>query len=240
MSDYRNSHQGAGKGTSYHASFTSNRYRSYIWQREQVILNKILRLQCQGDVDHLDFACGTGRILSFLEPRVCASVGIDISQEMLIVARRASPRSEIIQADLTRGTPLGNRKFQLITAFRFFPNAEPSLREEALGAITRHLSRDGLLVLNNHKHSGSLLRKSVRLIGREPGGGMSYQECIDLVSKHGLEISAIHPVCIVPSSEQTVLFPIPVLNVLDNLSCATPNSWRVAENIILQCRWRDS
>ena len=78
---------------------------------------------------HLDFACGTGRILEYFAGRVDSSTGVDVSDSMMEVAGRWPPKAELIEADLTQNDVLGDRRFNLITAFRFFPNAEPELRQ---------------------------------------------------------------------------------------------------------------
>jgi len=86
-----------------------------------VILDEILSTFYKDiKIYHLDFACGTGRILHYLAGRVSCSVGVDLSPSMIEVASRNNKTSEIIQTDITRNDVLGERKFNLITAFRFF------------------------------------------------------------------------------------------------------------------------
>lgn len=66
--DYRVSHLNADKGVRYHAEFSSNPYRSMVWEMEKSILDRILNVfykSCQKRINHLDFACGTGRILAY-------------------------------------------------------------------------------------------------------------------------------------------------------------------------------
>ena len=155
---YRESH--LHKGTDYHETFVSFPHRATIWGLEQWLLLKIVRKHFLNEPPrHLDFACGTGRILGYLSPYCRSAVGVDISASMLDVARGNETRAEIMEADITRDDILGKREFDLITAFRFFPNAEFELRKEALGALARHLSGEGVLVFNNHKNAGSLRRR---------------------------------------------------------------------------------
>ena len=73
--------------------------------------------------------------MSYLEDRTKSAVGVDLSPSMLEVARKNKRSAEIIEADLTRSDVLGDRKFNLITAFRFFPNAEAELRSEAMQVL---------------------------------------------------------------------------------------------------------
>jgi len=119
--DYRNSHLQPGKGQAYHDKFLNNPYRKMVWELEKRILDEILSTFYKDiKIYHLDFACGTGRILHYLAGRVSCSVGVDLSPSMIEVASRNNKTSEIIQTDITRNDVLGERKFNLITAFRFF------------------------------------------------------------------------------------------------------------------------
>jgi SAM-dependent methyltransferase len=65
-------------------------YASRIWDLQRPLLEEII-LQHLAEVRHslalLDFACGTGRVLSTLEPLVISADGIDTSPEMVAVAR---------------------------------------------------------------------------------------------------------------------------------------------------------
>ena len=71
---------------------------------------------------------------------------------MLEEAQRKLKRTEIIQADITKEDIFAGREFNLITAFRFFLNAEENLRKDALNTITSLLSEDGYFVFNNHRN----------------------------------------------------------------------------------------
>ncbi len=65
-------------------------YASFIWDLQRPVLEKILadfRQTQSGPVRLLDFACGTGRVISCLEPLVDEAEGIDISENMVAVAR---------------------------------------------------------------------------------------------------------------------------------------------------------
>jgi len=153
---YRDSHRYAQKGAEYEAYYESRSWQRFLWSREQEVLLKILEKYFAGREIHLlDFACGTGRVTSFLENRVKTSTGVDVSGSMLAVAREKLSRTEIIEADITVDNVLRGRSFNLITAFRFFLNAESSLRSAAMEALARLLSDDGYLVFNNHQNYGS-------------------------------------------------------------------------------------
>lgn len=152
--DYRSSH--LQKGDVYDNALASDPFDRFMAVRETAVLGDILsRLFPNGVRRHLDFACGTGRILSIVRGIAAESYGVDISESMLRKARQTCPKAALICADLTRETrDIG--QFGLVTAFRFFGNAEDTLRRAALSAIHGLLEPGGYLVLNNHRNPRSL------------------------------------------------------------------------------------
>ena len=83
--DYRKSHTAPGKGMSYEKSFNEHSYRKYVSSWEKKILENLVNKCFQGDlkIRYLDFACGTGRIIGYMEDLVDTSIGVDISDSML-------------------------------------------------------------------------------------------------------------------------------------------------------------
>jgi SAM-dependent methyltransferase len=157
---YRQSHSAPGYGQRYDANYAVGYYAAIFREVESRILEKIF-LDLRGGRDSLlDFACGTGRITRLAEPHFRRVVGVDVSEAMLQRARAAGNQDYVMQ-DLTRH-PL-NEKFSVITAFRFFLNAEPALRRDALGAIKNHLAPGGRLVCNIHMNSRSVMGLIYRL-----------------------------------------------------------------------------
>jgi len=196
---YKDSHKYAQKGAEYEAFYQMQPWEGFLWSREQKIILKILEKYFKGrDIHLLDFACGTGRITSFLEDRVTTSTGVDVSGSMLAVAKRKLKRTEIIKADITTEDVLQGRKFNLITAFRFFVNAEPALRCSAMQALAGLLSEDGYFVFNNHQSYGSPWIKLRWLRHRQvnPQGifnVMTIGQMRELVECVGLEIVELYP-----------------------------------------------
>ena len=163
------------RGSDYHHTFSPevNPYRAMVWRLEQRVLDGVLRDHLDSrNVALLDFACGTGRIMGHLLGRVASVTGVDVSPSMMEIARKVAPGAELIEADLTQSDVLGERCFELVTAFRFFPNAEPELRRAVMQALARHLSPEGVLVFNNHKNRDSLRRRISRFLGREVTRGI--------------------------------------------------------------------
>ena len=74
------------------------------------------------------------------------------------------------QIDITRQS-LGDT-FDVVTAFRFFLNAEQQLRREVLEAIRKHLKPDGRLVCNIQMNATSAMGVASRV-----GTTFPIQEC---------------------------------------------------------------
>ena len=196
---YRESHKYEGKGAEYEAYYQNKAWQRFLWSREKEIILRILeKYFADRDIHLLDFACGTGRITELLENRVKTSTGVDVSGSMLAIAREKLKRTEIIETDITAENVLQPRKFNLITAFRFFLNAEPELRSAAIKAIAELLDEDGYLVFNNHQNSGSpwIKLRYARYRKKNPEGTfniMSNEQMKKLVEGAGLEIVEIYP-----------------------------------------------
>ena len=237
---YRQSHQYAAKGAEYERHYETQAWERFLWSREQEILLEILEKYVAGrDVHLLDFACGTGRITSLLEDRVETSTGIDISGSMLAIARKKLKRTEIIKADITVDNVLKPRTFNLITAFRFFLNAEPELRSSAVRELTDLLTEDGCLVFNNHHHLGS---PWIRLLyarhrWKNPEGifnVMSIEQMEALVESAGLEIVEMYPVGFFHPPKVPVSYRLN--RVIDNVACRFKSLDRFSESPIVVCR----
>jgi ubiquinone/menaquinone biosynthesis C-methylase UbiE len=238
---YRDSHKRETKVAEYEACYQNNAWYRFLWSREQKIILRIVDKYLKGkDIHLLDFACGTGRITEFLENRVKTSTGIDVSGSMLAIAGKKLKRTELIKADITEVNVLKPRKFNLITTFRFFLNAEPELRLAAIKALAELLDEDGFLVFNNHQNSGSPWVKMRNLYHRKypqvTYNVMSIEQMAKLVQEAGLEIIEICP---------TGFFHPPRIPVPFHLSRAIDSAAgkfkflnRFSENTIAVCRWK--
>ncbi len=195
--DYSTSHQ--QKGGAYHAKFIEKRGRALMWTMEKAFLEEVVRERPPRRI--LDVATGTGRIAGWLKSVVpSASVtGIDISESMLAVARESCPDVEFRVVDLLSELPdLG--QFDLITAFRFFPNADDQLRTHAARTIATLLAPGGRLVFNNHRNFWSASYILQRLTGRSAEGATN-RELLDLFAGAGLSVVARQSVGVWPQNE---------------------------------------
>ncbi|MEM8950080.1 MAG: class I SAM-dependent methyltransferase [Pseudomonadota bacterium] len=207
--DYRTSHQ--GKGEDYQNRFSGASHRALMWRIEQRILKALLHKHFAepGQVRLLDFACGTGRILRLLESDVGTATGVDVAQSMLDVAKRHVQKARLLCADITKADDLDDQRFDLITAFRFFPNAEPALRDEAMAKLVALLAPGGLLMFNNHLRLDSARHRALlakdrrgRLKNRRRLHGMSDREVADLAARHGLEIVESRHLGVLPVTKE--------------------------------------
>jgi SAM-dependent methyltransferase len=188
---YRTSHASTDYGQRYRRTYERGYYR-YQWEQiEKPILDRLFDEQwSRGARSILDFACGGGRILSIGEQCFEMSCGVDVSGSMLIEARRVCHKSDLVLQDITT-KPLGST-FDVVTAFRFFLNAEPELRKEALQAIRQALNPGGVLIANVHVNSRSILgcvyRLRNTLFGRTIANTLSYRTFEETLRANGFRI----------------------------------------------------
>ena len=238
MPGYRDSH--LDKGADYHRRFTENPYRRMMWGFEQRFLLEILRgIPASEELLHLDFACGTGRILAFLEGRVGRSVGVDVSESMLATARAENPDLDLRRIDITRTTAWTDETFDLVTAFRFFPNAESELRREVLHALRQVVSDGGRLVFNNHMNRESLPYRLMRMRGKEPAlPWMSHAEIAPVLEDSGWDVERTFHVGLLPSSENRLILPERLLTSLESMGTRLNFLTQLSTDVLYVCRPR--
>jgi ubiquinone/menaquinone biosynthesis C-methylase UbiE/DNA-binding transcriptional ArsR family regulator len=112
--------------------------------------------------DLLDLGTGTGRMLEIFGPHVARAVGIDLSREMLAVARVNLERAELRNCTIRQGDiyqlPLGNATFDAAIFHQVLHYADrPSL---AIAEAARTLRTQGRLVIVDFApHALESLRK---------------------------------------------------------------------------------
>jgi SAM-dependent methyltransferase len=194
-SSYRDSHLGAAKARSYDEDLWDLRAAKGLdWLVEQRLLADILRSgRSPAPCSAADFACGTGRVLEFLGRYLPAPVGIDVSPDMLARAGARCPRARLIRGDVTTTPGLAPGPFDLITAFRFFLNAEPSLRSDVLAWMRASLQPRGLVVANFHLNPASLrgIYLRLRMDPAERVSMMGIAEARRLFTDHGFTVRQI-------------------------------------------------
>jgi O-antigen/teichoic acid export membrane protein/SAM-dependent methyltransferase len=192
---YRLSHLGPEKARAYDDDLWDPRAAKGLdWLVEQQLLADVLRSRVpSGPQAAADFACGTGRVLEFLSRYYASPVGIDVSPDMLALARDRCPRATVVLGDVTTIPALAPGPFDLITAFRFFLNAEPDLRSSALSWMQGALRPGGLVVANFHLNPVSLRGTYLRL-RMQPAtrpSMMTSEEARQLFLAHGFTVQRI-------------------------------------------------
>ena len=189
---YRASHFGAEKARAYDEDLWDLRAAKGLdWLIEQRFLADLLRSRLPpGPQSVADFACGTGRVLEFLGRHYPHPVGIDISPDMLALARDRCPEATVVLGDVTTSPALAPGPFDLITAFRFFLNAEPDLRSAALTWMRGALRPSGFVVANFHLNPvslrGTYLRLRMKPAARPPM--LSLEDARQLFVAHGFTV----------------------------------------------------
>ena len=249
--DYRDSHTRKGKGKEYHDSFSFYPYRKNMWEWEKQQLDKILDKKLKLDSNILDFACGTGRILKYLAGKSQNVTGVDLSDSMLEITKKNLPQIEVIKADLTRDNVLKNqnRQFDVITAFRFFLNAQNSLRIEVLNELHPLLKEDGILIFNNHGNSGNLgvfLGQFVQL--KNPFvkperrvnnyNVLSESKMKKVLKNTGFEIIKTHHRSVVPVLTEKTFFDMTRFDRLEDWFSSKQYFRLLSRNIIYVCKKR--
>ena len=184
--DYRQSH--LQKGSDYDENLAADPFSAYMTRLEGEILQQIFQARFDGRVPrYLDFACGTGRILSQFEEQADLSYGVDVSENMVEQARRKCAKTTFFLVDLTK-EQLDIPAVDLITAFRFFGNAQDELRVNVLAALNRHLAPGGLLVINNHRNPGAIQAILNRLTGGTDTMDLTYWKLRRLLRGAGFRL----------------------------------------------------
>ena len=163
-----------GVGQRYHQVFSLKPGLAMMWDLERALLREVVAELRPKRI--LDFACGTGRISSFVEttfpePEIH---GIDVSESMLGIARERSARGQYrVMQSHDAVTFYGAKAFDLILAFRFFANADRSLRASVSADLGTLVRDDGTLLINNHRNFWSTSYLGRRIIGQKPVGALN-------------------------------------------------------------------
>lgn len=143
--------------------------------------------------NYLDFACGTGRITQCVSPKSSHSFGVDVSETMLAQAKEKSPNTTFFQCDLTKDD-IDIPKMDLVTAFRFFGNAENELRRNILQEISKLLRPGGYFITNNHRNPYAIQVLLNRITGGSSELDLSYSKFKNLLSESGFRIVRAHSI----------------------------------------------
>ena len=239
MNDYRSSHldpQCPGRFDGHYRTGHGHLYWSHF---ERPYLEKLFeRLGREHPGRYLDFACGTGRIMELASPHFVETVGIDVSESMLAVARRRAPSAMLMNVDVMTSPPdVG--LFQVISLFRFILSAEDHLREGVLRWLRTVISTDGVLVVNNHLNRWSItgLRHRMRNVVRgKPGGPPTERYMEMLLGRCGFEIVEAYGFGVIPPWRDTRRAPSSQLLKLERLLGSSKTLQAHAKDRIYLCQ----
>ena len=198
--DYRQSH--LEQGPEYENMLNERPWPRFQAAREREILSWLIpKLFKGGPINHVDFACGTGRILQQIEAMSDNSLGVDVSTKMTDIARNRCKKARFLIKDVTESGLEGS--YNLATAFRFFGNAQDDLRSRVMSVLSNSLVEGGFLVINNHRNPRTLRF----MLRRFPAGkaeakdenpynrlDLTYPKLKSLLSQNSLEIVHAVPI----------------------------------------------
>jgi len=120
-------------------------YDRWKWRRERATLSRTL--EALGVMDRvLDVPTGTGRFLELLFEGSRRTIGLDLSPDMLMIARhRAEPRGIPLVCAEAECLPFADGTFDLAVSIRFFQHLPPAALEPILRELVR-VSSGGLLL----------------------------------------------------------------------------------------------
>lgn len=182
--------------------YAKQSYSSILWDVERQLLLEFLGefRKDHSRIDYLDFAAGTGRIISALETEVDEAVGIEISPAMVKSAQEKLKSGKMVCTDITAPDAPIEGQYDLITAFRFFLNAETSLRKKVMkGLASRLKDETSRLVFNNHgnPYSHKMAMVPYHFIRnfsqgyRSQGNYMTHKQVESLAMEAGLTIEKV-------------------------------------------------
>jgi 2-polyprenyl-3-methyl-5-hydroxy-6-metoxy-1,4-benzoquinol methylase len=125
----------------------------------------------------LDYGCGTGTFSRFLQSKGASVTGVDVSENMIEVAKRNSPDTIVYHTISSGGLDfLAGNKFDFVVS-NFVLCTVPSRREISLilDQIYRVLKKDGIFVFMNSNWDKSNGKEFI---------SFKLEHCKDLISGH--------------------------------------------------------
>ena len=195
------------KGEAYHNRFNTLPGRSLLWELEQQVLANLAK-EIGPFEQYLDFAAGTGRIAALLTGHSKKQVLLDVSESMLEVAGKHLPNALLLCRDFRENAAeITDATIDLATAFRFFPNAEETLRNQAMAFLARKIKKKGWLICNNHRSFWSVPSISARLTCCGGRFGMANKDLICIAKIHGFALHRTFSMGIIPQTEARAILP---------------------------------
>lgn len=123
-------------------------YRDKDYAGEARYIRELITRHRPGAKTVLDLGCGTGKHAALLSAHDYAVTGVDLSEEMLEVARKAQPDRSFVQGDV-RSVRLGQKFDVVLSLFHVmsYQRTNADLRA-AFATLREHLAPGGLFVFD--------------------------------------------------------------------------------------------
>jgi SAM-dependent methyltransferase len=241
-SRYARLHQVEDVGVRYdRQEYGAGGHDEFLWSLVRPFLRRLVTEQrlARRPIRYLDFACGTGRIVSALEDLVDDSTGIDISEYMVEEARAKVRHTRLVVADVLEEPDAVGGPYDLVTAFRFFLNTDDFVRPRAMAWLARQLAGPhSRLVFNVHGNAtGTLALTSLymRLRGWGPARLLGYRQVRELAEAAGLRIEACYGFGLFPRRLHRGLLRRPV-QAIERRAAASRLLRPISHDVLYVCR----
>ena len=233
----------------------SNKFELAIFELEKIQLDRIYTrwLRDRGDFAYLDYATGTGRILTLFDDKTTVKFAVDSSSLQMEHAKSRVPGAIFIADNIVTNPGCLPIRFELITCFRLLLNLEKENRLPVLQNLSKALKDDGILVIDNHMNRYSILGliayfmkhwlgykdKNAETSGQKRIiNTMSQREMVELLNTAGFEVTNVYRLMVLPGYKRWTLLPMPLLVPVERILAAIPGINRFSKNQIFVCEKR--
>jgi len=191
-SNYARVFMSDGAPARYEEQYRAGTFDAHMHQLQSVWLRQLCQRHFDEPPVHIDYACGTGRIVQALQAETQRAIGYDVSDAMLNRARRRCPDAEFIRVanDAPPDPPLVGCAV-IATMYRLILDADQPTRDTGCSFLAEVLRRNpgSIAIVNNHGNTRSL-RHFARYKGRQGRwvSELSDAEARRLFARHGLEV----------------------------------------------------
>ncbi|MFZ2190242.1 MAG: class I SAM-dependent methyltransferase [Candidatus Magasanikiibacteriota bacterium] len=176
--------------------YGNNSYSNLIWKIEKEYIElEVCKISRN---DYLDFACGTGRVISQIEKMFEYSLGVDISPAMISLARQ-KVKSNLVVLDISKENL--TRKFDLITAFRFFLNLDDDLKDSFVKILKKYLKQNGIMIITIQRNKNlynSAVSWLFKVLKNVKLNEMSYDDIQKLFERNEMNIIRCKGIGVMP------------------------------------------
>ncbi|MCF7973903.1 MAG: class I SAM-dependent methyltransferase [Phycisphaerae bacterium] len=249
--DYRNEFK---KDAQAYERIVQSKHIQLIYTLEKAVLARVFSEMGAQDKTLMDFACGSGRWTRVLEDCFSDTLGVDVSEQMIAVAREKCRKAQFVVTDITSDgvdQALDGQTFDVITAFRFYKNAQASLRQAATQALPKYLKEDGVFIFDLHLNTFScmgLLASLMRLLRFPKLLGMSellirtmsLADIKRLFKDSEFEVMDYYGMGVLPGRANMVLLPRPWLYKIETFFTQRKILRGISYNILVIARKKSS